>query len=303
MAYYITNQTNSQTDPIPTTPPASTQAPQPQPSTEQHADPEEVDISQHYYKPETTNRVPPPQLGVNDPTNISEDQLRQMMLGLDRPQTPNGAGGIPNPFLNPSMMGMGGPDGPGADDPMMKMLSQMLGGAGAGGMPPFGGAGNNPFAQAGGPFGGMQQQQQQQHTAAVPDWYAAIWRLLHFILAMGLGLYIAVFTGFTGTKIDRERSAFASTTATEADDVMVLRKYFFWTFATAETILLSSRFFLDRGRAPPAGMLWTVLGLLPEGKWKGYLVTGLRYMQIFGTVRSDILTCVFVLGVCSWART
>lgn len=288
------------TDPVSASPtatspsPASTPAAQPQQSGEQqHADPEEVDISQHYYQPNTTNRVPQAAGG-----NVSEDQLRQMMLGFDRPQTSNGAGAggmSPNPFFDPSMFGMGGSggaEGPGGvDDPMMKMLSQMLGGAGAG---PGMGGNNNPFA-------GMQQQQQAAATA--PDSYAAMWRVLHFVLAMGLGLYIAVFTGFIGTKVERERGAFAATTAADPEDVLAMKRYFFWTFATTETILLTSRFFLDRGRASPPGMLWTIMGFLPESKWKSYVGTGLRYSQIFSTVRSDILTCVFVLGICSYLRS
>lgn len=281
------------------TSPASTPAAQPQSqpqssAAEQHGDPEEVDISQHYYQPSTTNRAPSPEAG----GNVSEDQLRQMMLGFDRPQNPNGAGGmLSNPLFDPSMFGgMMGDNGAGADgaeDPMIKMLSQMMGSPGAGSP-----GASNSLAQAGGPFAGMQQQ-----AAAIPDSYAAMWRVLHFMLALGLGLYMAIFTGFLGTKVERERGAFAATTAADTEDVLTMRKYFFWTFATAETILLTSRFFLDRGRASPPGMLWTIMGLLPESTWKGYLATGLRYSQIFSTVRSDILTCVFVLGVCSYLRS
>lgn len=221
-----------------------------------------------------------------------------MMLGFDRPQTPNGtsAGGMPpNPFFDPSMlsgmMGGGGGNGAGAgagaEDPMMKMLLQMMG---------AGGGGGNPFA-------GMQQQQQGAAATTKSDSYAAMWRVLHFVLAMGLGLYIAVCTGFLGTKVERERAAFAATTANDSEDALATRKYFFWTFATAETVLLTSRFFLDRGRVSPPGMLWSIMGLLPESTWKSYVATGLRYSQIFSTVRSDILTCVFVLGACSYLRS
>lgn len=242
-----------------------------------------------------------------------------MMLGFDRPQTPNGtgaagAGGMPqNPFFDPSMFANmmggasaeGGPGGPaaGADDPMMKMLTQMMGGAGAG----AGGPGtNSPFGGAN-PFAGMQQAQAQKQ---LPDSYAAIWRVLHFILAMGLGLYIALFTGFLGTKVERERSTFAATTGATPDphtqDLFEMKKYFFWTFATAETVLLTTRFFLDRSRngaSGSPGMLWTIMGFLPDSKWKTYVATGLRYSQIFSTVRSDILTCVFVLGAASYLRS
>lgn len=296
----------TQSDPIPSSPlatsTASTPAAQPTPSSGEshHGDPEEVDISQHYYQPNTTNRVPPSTGG----GNASEDQLRQMMLGFDRPQTPNGAGAggmPPNPFFDPSLFGGMGSEN-GAEDPMMKMLSQMMGGAGAAG--PGGAGANNPFAQ----FADMAQQQQQgqnPQVATKPDSFATIWRVLHFALAMGLGLYIAIFSNFVGTKVERERGAFAATTGAAEDDLVTMRKYFFWTFGAAEAMLLTSRFFLeDRGRAAsPPGMLWTIMGFLPESKWKSYAVTGLRYSQIFSTIRSDILTCVFVLGVCSYLRS
>lgn len=247
---------------------------------------------------------------------MGNDQLRQMMLGFDRPASANGtpSAGVPqNPFFDPAMMGRAGAGGedPGAEDPMMKMLQQMMGGAGGpGGMPnSFGGAGdgqNNPFAAMMGGGGGEQQQQPTQQLAAT-DVYAAVWRLLHFVLAVGLGLYIALLTSFSGTKIARERGAVASATRAGAADVDAadLRRYFFWTFATAETVLLTSRFFLDRSRASssPPGILWTVMGLLPESQWKGYLAMLLRYSQIFSTVRMDMLVCIFVLGVCAWSRS
>lgn len=223
-----------------------------------------------------------------DPSSTSEDQLRQMMLGFD-----------------PSMAG-GGPGGPDGEDPMMKMLTQMLG---PGAVPPnFGGANGagaaNPFAGGANPFaamGGMQPPQQ----AAAPDTYAAMWRLLHFVLAAGLGLYIALLTSFGGSKIERERAAFAATTAGEGvgEGEDVLRRYFFWTFGTAETILLTTRFLLEGRRGAPPGILGTVLGFLPEGKMKSMVGTGLKYSRIFSTVRSDILVCVFVLGICSWLRS
>lgn len=227
-----------------------------------------------------------------------------MMLGFD--------GGRPaaNPFLDPSALG-GGAAGPDGEDPMLKMLSQMLS---PGAVPPNlggGGAGANPFAGglAGlGGLGGLGGQQQQQQQKAAPDSYAAAWRLLHFVLAAGLGLYIALLTSFSGSKIERERGAFASVTATghgRAEDDDPARRYFFWTFATAEAVLLTSRLLLDkrRGEAPPPGILQAVLGFVPEGKVKSLVGTGLKYARIFGTVRSDLLACVFVLGACSWLRS
>ncbi|KLO96107.1 uncharacterized protein LW93_13768 [Fusarium fujikuroi] len=67
---------------------APTPAPAPAPAasasavsaTADHADPEEVDISDHYYEPKrtATSRTNAPE--ITEPA-ISEDQLRQMMLG------------------------------------------------------------------------------------------------------------------------------------------------------------------------------------------------------------------------------
>lgn len=275
-----------------------------------HADPDEVDISEHYYAPQTTNRIP---TDYSSPGGgMSEDQLRRMMLGFD----PAGRG-----------MGMDGTPGtgtPGADDedPMMKMLQQMMGGAvggpgGGGGNPfaAFGGGGSSPFGAGTNPFAPPPG----QPAVVVTDRYAAVWRLLHTAVALGLGLYIALCTSFAGTKLQRaESSATGSitgrTTTTkgmtmdaggEGEQDKFDSSRFFWAFATAEAVLLTTRYFLDRARAAaPAtggGVLALAVGFLPP-PFKGYVELALRYAQVFSTVRSDVLVCVFVLGVCSWAR-
>lgn len=287
-------------DPIPSPQPSTASAAPAPPQTgsataaaeQHHADPDEVDISnaEHYYAPGATHRVPP--------ASLNDDQLRQMMLGFDPPtNTTSSANGAPpaaNPFA--AMMGMAGNNpnegGPDPEDPMMKMLSQILGGSGGGDTQ------NNPFAA-------MQQQQQTQPPPATTSTIAAaVWRVLHFLVAASLGLYLALLTRFTGTKVERERGAFAYTTGQQGDDSSgrsedLYRAYFFWAFATAESVLLTSRFFFDQGARGPSGMVATVLGFVPAGPWKSLVVNGLQYVQILGTVRMDLLVCVFMLGVCS----
>lgn len=168
----------------------------------------------------------------------------------------------------------------------MKMMTQMMGQAGAGAGP------------GASPFPGFPAQPQP----AVQSTYHTIWRLVHALIALTLGLYLTMFTTFSGTKIQREAAALAHVQHTAADDQNEQHKrMFFWIFATSEAVLLTTRVFLDRGRAPPPGMLWTVVGYVPE-PIRGYLSVGLKYGQIFSTVRTDILTCMFVLGVCSWLR-
>ncbi|KAI1800819.1 hypothetical protein F4811DRAFT_556417 [Daldinia bambusicola] len=304
----------------------STPITKPTQASEQHGDPDEVDISQHYYEPSTTARPPP---GDTLPNDISEAQLRQLMLGLDRQSPAGNATTIPpqpgrNPLANGPL-----PPVPGAEegleaDPMMKMLSQFM----AGGMPggAGAGAGANPFAGTPmegllGSLGGMnpngsgsagpnpmQQQQAQQATTAA-DKSANLWRILHAIFALGLGLYVALSTTFSGTLTEREHSAIASTAPTtedaERDSVEGARAYFFVVFASVEALLLTTRYFLDKGKGQESaakGWMWTVSGFLP-GRARTYTQHALRYGQMLGTVRGDALVCVFVLGVCSWLRS
>ncbi|RYP19846.1 hypothetical protein DL765_003100 [Monosporascus sp. GIB2] len=278
-----------QREPPPPQPPSPSSAPpssQPTatPAVQSHDDPAEVDISKHHYEPRTTPRQPA------DPSNISEAQLRQMMLGLDQPsQSPLTGAQTPTP----------GTDGM-EEDPMMKMLSQMMSG---GGMPGGGpGAGANPFAGTGmeSLFAGGNPMQQAQQQGTSPNKTADLWRILHAIFALGLGLYVALSTTFTGTKTERDDSTIAS--SGETGDIERTRASFFYIFTSVEAVLLTTRYFLDRNRSPPSGMLWSVSGFLPE-PFGGYLKHALRYGQIFTTVRGDALVCVFVLGVCCWLRS
>ncbi|QSZ33094.1 hypothetical protein DSL72_002679 [Monilinia vaccinii-corymbosi] len=269
------------------------EAPSPSPAQAQaasnakdHADPEEVDISNHYYEPQSRTPLPRSQSNGRAQEQINDDQLRQMMLGMD----PGSLGGEPgeNPFggapgQNPfaGFPGMGPLGEEGAGDPTMEVLQQMMRGMGG---PP--GEGQGGISDMG---------MQGQAEAAAADPYAYIWRVVHAAFALSLGLYIALTTSFTGTKYAREASALTNN-GLNADSV-----HFFWIFATAEVVLLTSRFYLEKGNALPAGMMGTVMGFLPE-PWKGYLGAVLRYQRIWGTVSGDAMVCVFVLGACAWVR-
>ncbi|KEZ43780.1 hypothetical protein SAPIO_CDS3926 [Scedosporium apiospermum] len=227
-----------------------------------HADPEEVDISKHYYEPRLSSRVPVPP-GME---TVSQEELTRLMLGIDRP----GQGETPPAAAQ--------------TDPFAALMTQMLSGGGI----PNGGAGN-PFAQPP-PFPGMPQQQQPAASSGT----SSIWRVLHALFAISLGLYVALSTPFRGTKEERDLLG--------ADAVSEESKRFFWIFASVEAILLTTRFFVDGGRYSPSGVLGMVMGFLPP-KTAGYIGAVMRYGQIFMTVRADLLACVFVLGVATlWRR-
>lgn len=278
--------------------PSATQTPAPQarPAFNAHADPDEVDISQHFYKPEATPRIP------TDPTNLSENQLRQMMLGMDPtamgssapPQNPFMAGGAPQPGMDSAQ-----------EDPIMKMMSQMMSGGmpGADGQNPFAGTPlDGLFASAGAGAGGMPGNPFAQAQQAVAQKTTNLWRILHAVFAIGLGLYLALSTTFTGTSEEREFGTIESTGAFGARSVDETKAYFFYLFTSIEVILLTSRIFLEKNRAPPTGWIWTASGFLPS-HIQGYLKQALQYGRILSTIRSDALVCVFVMGVCAWLRS
>ncbi|SPO05761.1 uncharacterized protein DNG_08448 [Cephalotrichum gorgonifer] len=240
-----------------------------------HADPEEVDISQHYYEPRQTLRpaaaAAPPFPAEQQP--MSQDDLRRLMLGID-PSTPQRSlGGTPAPDAA-------------QNDPFAALMAQMLSGAGGapsatpGGAPP-----SFPF-----PF---PPQAAPQSAAPKPS---SIWRIVHALFALSLGLYVALSTPFGGTLAER------GVGASPSDAAPGEKNSFFWIFASAEAVLLTTRFFVDGGMSEPAGVLGTVLGFLPP-HIAGYVRVAMRYGQIFTTVRSDLLVCVFVLGVASLWRS
>ncbi|KAI0412079.1 hypothetical protein F5X98DRAFT_23536 [Xylaria grammica] len=292
---------------VESTPSSSAATPTPAAASDIHADPEEIDISQHYYTPQATARP-----SESDPSNISEAQLRHMMLGFDQPSLA-GSGTPPprssNPFLNrsspmPSTEGTQGTESM-DQDPMMQMLQKMMAGGMPGGIP--GGAdGSNPLAGMGleglfGAAGGSNPAQQSQQ--AEQNKTANLWRILHAIFALGLGLYVILSTTFTGTKVERDADDLQSTGVLGAQNLEQARACFFYVFTSVETVLLTSRYMRERSAGfTPSGWTWTVSGMLPD-PFRGYARHALRYAQIFTTVRNDALFCVFVMGVCCLLRS
>lgn len=189
-----------------------------------------------------------------------------------------------NPFAGlPGLEGMGGMGGaPGADNPMAQMMQQMM--SGMGGMP-GGGPGDMPT------FPGMPSMNPPEAQSSV-----YIWRIIHAIFALSLGLYVVFTTPFTGSRIDRLSSATSSSALSPS------MTHFFYIFATAEIILQTSRFFMEKGRVQQGALMSLLMGILPE-PYKGYLQLATRYTGVLATVKTDIMVLVFVLGVCAWARS
>lgn len=217
---------------------------------------------------------PYPGLGGDPSQMMNEDMMRAMMMGMP----PGGSGGAPGqqPGANP-FGAFGGEEGAnGAEDPMMAMMQQMLGGAGAPGgqLPSF--PGMPPMALPG-----------QQAPGAIADPYAYLWRLVHALFAIGLGVYISLTVSFTGSKLAREESALL--------DVGYI-KQLFWM---GEAILLGRFFFKGNQGSTGGGIIGTILPMIPQ-PYGGYIRWIMRYSSILRTIWGDALMVVFTLGAMSW---
>ena len=198
-----------------------------------------------------------------------------------------------NPFAGPGIPGHGegGDGGGGNEDPMMRMLQQMMGG-----MPGGGGGGmgdpNSGFPPAlaamlgGGGTGPENTASAQQEDSA----YGYMWTVIHALFAFSLGIYATCVTPYNGSRL--ARSTVAGITET-------LPVQFFWVFATAELVLQSTRYFLEKGKSVQRGILWTVSGFLPD-PWRGYVGLVSRYSGIYTRLVEDAMAIVFVLGVVAW---
>lgn len=181
----------------------------------------------------------------------------------------------------------GGPEG--EEDPMMRIMQQMIGASGmSSGEGEAGGLQPGIAAMLGGGAGG---------GAGVPpveqksNENVYRWKILHALLALALGIYITSVTTFSGA-----RFSLGGPGTERVDEVGVK---FFWAFATAELVLQSSRFFLERGQVSQEGFVGFLMRILPE-PWKGWVALASRYSGIYTTIVQDAMVVVFVLGCVAW---
>jgi hypothetical protein len=217
-------------------------------------DPDEVDISEHYWTPTAS-----------DQSQLARLQ-QQQQAPMQRP-------------------------GQEQEDPMLKMMQSLLSGdpSAAGGLPDSAMDDLPPMLKA--MMQGQRMTQQQAASASGPTSSTYLWRIVHAISALALGLYIAASGTFDGSK-------FARTNALETSE---FGPRLFYMFATAEVVLQSSRYFLEKGRLQGTGWLATIAnsGLVPQ-PYANYISMAGRYAVIWQTVVADATVIVFVLGCLAW---
>ena len=194
------------------------------------------------------------------------------------------------------------------DDPMMRLLQQMMGGIGGdpgiegdGGLPPGLAAILNGGA---GGMDGFGQQRQGASSPALNSSSSYIWRVLHALYAMILGIYLVSHASFAASsaRLTASQSATSPPASSvsgvfEADQPAV---NMFWIFVTAELVLQGSRFYLDQGKDwGQGGWLQLIGGFLPE-PWKGRARLVGQYSGIWNTLVEDGMVVVFMLGIMGW---
>ena len=174
----------------------------------------------------------------------------------------------------------------------MKLLQQMMGGMSGTDVP--GGEGENslpPGVTAMLGAGGMASLSSTTGSQNKEDPYGYLWKIVHALFAFALGVYVtATSHAFNG---DVSRGGLAGAGHEGGRNV-------FWTFATAELVLQSSRYFSERGRSSQLGGWMGIVGnMLPE-PYRGWLILAGRYSGIWSTVVEDGMVIVFIVGLVAW---
>ncbi|CAK3982062.1 54S ribosomal L24, mitochondrial [Lecanosticta acicola] len=230
-------------------------------------DPDEVDISQ--YSNFSTNAS-------DRSAQAQGDPLAAAMMQMEQEQRQAGGQGQRE----------------GQEDPMVKMMQQMMGAMGGDPNDPNAKAPDVPPWMASMLSGGGQKSEQPR---APTTGAAYLWRIVHAIFAFGLAFYICLTSTFNGSKLARSQSVYTE----EAGYGLGPR--LFLIFTSAELLLQSTRYFMEKGQLQGAGMFAMVAnsGFVPE-PYANYIRVGGRYIAIAQTIFTDVMVIVFVLGCMAW---
>jgi hypothetical protein len=228
-------------------------------------DPDEVDISQNQSE-----------IGTPSKQNIDANQnpLAAAMLQMQQQEA--------------NKKQQGGEE----EDPMVKMMQQVMGLMGGDPKDPNAKPPEIPpmmKAMLGGPA------TEDEAPPATGSVY--MWRIVHAIFAFILATYMALTSTFNGSKMARSQSVYTD------EEGYGFGRRLFLIFCTAELILQSSRYFVEKGQLQGPGLFAKVAnsGVLPE-PWAGYVRVLGRYVAIAQTIFADAMVIIFVFGVLAWWR-
>lgn len=230
-------------------------------------DPDEVDISQN-----TSGYGTPSKPGAN----ANDDPLTAAMLRMQQQERQQQQGGAGE-----------------EEDPMVKMMQQLAG--------LMGGDPNDPNAKPGDIPMPLKMMMGAGNAATAKEdsppatGSAYLWRIVHAIFASIMATYIALTSTFNGSKLARTQSVYTD------DSGYGLGPRLFLIFCTAELLLQSSRFFIEKGQLQGNGILAKIAnsGVVPE-PWAGYVRMVGRYLGIAQTIIADAMVIIFVFGMLAW---
>jgi hypothetical protein len=182
------------------------------------------------------------------------------------------------------------------EDPFARMMQQMMAMGGQGDPNnPNAGAQDMP-AMLQSLMGGAQQGNGQQGNAQpAPASSVYLWRIVHGVFAFTLAFYVCLTSTFNGTQTSR----YQVSTIDEAGNRLGPR--LFIIFTSAELVLQSTRYFMEKGQLQGGGPLATIAnsGFIPEPYANYIRITG-RYIGIAKTIFSDVMVIIFVMGCIAW---
>ncbi|KAK3070054.1 hypothetical protein LTR53_011123 [Teratosphaeriaceae sp. CCFEE 6253] len=188
------------------------------------------------------------------------------------------------------------------EDPMMKMMQSIAGMMGGNpqdpndpNQPPQIPAGLQALMGGMGGMGAMGGGGSVQTKKAPETGSAYLWRIVHAVFASTLAIYITLTSTFNGSKLARSQSAYTD------DAGYGFGQRLFIMFTSAELVLQSSRYFMEKGQLQGSGMLAKIAnsGFVPE-PYAQYVRTLGRYVGIAQTIFADAMVVVFVFGVLAW---
>lgn len=274
-------------------------------------EPEEINLAQHFYRPGQSRTL---SLPVTFETAAS--RLDMPPAGRRNPYT----FGVNSKQMPPST----------EKDPMLSLMSKILSPNAA-----VGGINSRP------PFGPQSAQSQQNQMPILPPRPTPLWRFLHTLLAVALGLAVIMLSPFGGTKLERDRAAAAvAGSASEREWLASLTDSYplvktglggglFWAFATGEAILLGTRWlFLSKkkkaataaakvnnnnGEGDDAELdsveqaIELALEFFPAIRQpveylRPKVAVAMRYVDVGMTLWRDVMLALFVLGAVAWWR-
>lgn len=131
-----------------------------------------------------------------------------------------------------------------------------------------------------------------------------MWMILHFVVFV----FLAITAGFGFSQLSAFGNVDVGINNQSGDknvepNALMLNTYssskLMWYFSTAELILQSTRFFIEKGAPPADSIIVTIANYIPY-PFNEYFYNGARYIKMLRVIMQDFCVVLFVAGICSY---